>query len=274
MSLAVVVVALCLGVAPDPRLRAGVLLHDAGKYPEAIKLYRSVLADRPNDPAAVYELGYTLVSHGDYDAALELIDTAQHSDIAQSPRLFILQATAFDGRGQLPRGEAALRKGLELDPLNPELSYNLGVNLGQQERWPEATDAFKGSVERGPESPAGWLGLARAYEAQKLSQRAGLAYARSATLQREPGRAHDTAGRAVTLLGASDAASLERTLSQSDDAFFIEARTSGHSEALANELERLSGNAEANLWCAQNSKRWTAYREWLVDYTRRVALKR
>jgi tetratricopeptide (TPR) repeat protein len=233
-----------------------------------------VLADRPNDPAAVYELGYTLVAHREYDAALELIESAQRSGVAQSPRLFMLQASAFDGRGELPRGEAALRKGLEVDPLNPELSYNLGVNLGQQERWSEAADAFRSAVERGPESPAGWLGLGRAYEAQQQLQPAGLAYVRSAALQREPRRARDAATRAITLLAAKDAASLERTLSASDDAFFIEARTTGHAEALANEIERLAGNAEADLWRVQNGKRWAAYIEWVVAYTRRVAPKR
>lgn len=261
MSIAVAVVALQLvfTVHPDPRLRAGVMMHDAGKYAEAIKMYRDVLKDRPHDAAAVYELAFSMVEHKEYDAAIALIDHELASAVTQTPRLYVVKARAWDARGDLASAEAALRKGLEQDPGNPELAYNLGVNLATRERWPEAVAAFKACASADPGNPGGWWGLGRTYEAQQQSGEAVVAYARAAMTGADRNRVKAAAERVVAL--SPDSAALVKQL-ESADTYFSTARDEGHLEALAYDLRRAGGDAAAAKWCAENKSKVDAFRTW------------
>jgi len=51
-------------------------LHRAGKYPDAIALYREALLERPGEPNLVYMLGVALLQNGDLAPALEHIRKA------------------------------------------------------------------------------------------------------------------------------------------------------------------------------------------------------
>jgi tetratricopeptide (TPR) repeat protein len=263
MSLAVAValpLTLLFGAHPDPRFRAGVLLHDAGKYAGAITLYRQVLADRPHDAAAVYELGLSLVANRQLDEAIALVDAELKSSVAQTPRLFVVQASAYDGRGEPERAEAALRRGLAADPANPELTYLLGVNQARRERWPEAIAAFAASADADPGNPSGWSGLGRAYEAQHELPRAVAAYARAALTVTDPRRAQAAAARVVALSPSGEA--LVRTLREQGGVFFGEVRAAGHLEALSYEVRRRGGDAAAELWCAEHAAELAAWKRW------------
>lgn len=261
MSIAAVVVALplLLGVHPDSRFRAGVVLHDSGKLQEAIGLFRAVLKDRPHDPAAVYELSFSLLAARQFDAAIALIDEELKSGFTQTPRLYAVQANAYDARGDHDKAEATLRKGLQVDPKNPELSYNLGVNLGSRERWPEAIAAFQACADAEPGNPSGWWGLGRSYEAQHENGSAVAAYARAALTNAEKERVKAAAKRVVALSQSTQ--SLIRALSEQGP-YFSDAREQGHLEALAYELYRLGGDTSAELWCAEHADRVKAFRTW------------
>ena len=261
MSLAVAVVALplLLGVHPDPRFRAGVVLHDAGKLEEAIGLFRQVLKDRPHDPAAVYELSYTLLIAKQYQAAIAVVESELKSGVAQTPRLFAVEANAYEAIGKGELAEAALRKGLAADPQNPELTYTLGVNLGSRERWPEAVAAFQACADAEPQNPSGWWGLGRAYEAQQRSEAALVAYARAALTRADKPRIKAAAQKVVAL--SSSAEALIRVLTEQGE-WFAAAREQGHLEALAYELRRIGGDASAELWCAENAAKVSAFRTW------------
>lgn len=265
MSLAVVAVAsLLLGAHPDPRFRAGVVLHDAGKLQESIGLFRAVLKDRPHDPAAVYELSFTLLVAKQYEAAIAVIEAELKSGFTQTPRLYAVQANAYDALGKAELAEAALRKGLKADPKNPELAYTLGVNLGSRERWPEAIAAFQTCADLEPSNPSGWWGLGRAYEAQHDDSAAVAAYARAALTRSERSRIKAAAQRVVAL--SQSAEGLIRVL-QEQDTWFGAAREQGHLEALAYELRRLGGDASAELWCAEHPEKVTAFRAWFRSRT-------
>lgn len=261
MSLAAVAVALplFLGAHPDPRFRAGVVLHDAGKLQESIGLFRAVLKDRPHDPAAVYELSFTLLVAKQYEAAIAVVESELKSGFTQTPRLYAVEANAYDALGKAELAETALRKGLQADPKNPELAYTLGVNLGSRERWPEAIAAFQLCAEAEPTNPSGWWGLGRAYEAQHDEGAAVAAYARAALTRSEKSRIKAAAQRVVAL--SSSAEGLIRVLGE-QGSMFGDAREKGHLEALAYELRRLGGDASAELWCAEHPDQVSAFRTW------------
>lgn len=48
-----------------PRIEEGIRLHDAGKYTEAIAVFREVLAKEPSNVLAAYELSLTYMTTGD-----------------------------------------------------------------------------------------------------------------------------------------------------------------------------------------------------------------
>lgn len=258
VAVAVAVWLSLLGAHPDPRFRAGVFLHDAGKYDGAIKLYRELLAERPHDAATVYELALSLVANRQPADAIALID-GELKGAGQSSRLYAVLAQAYGARGDAEGALASLQRGLEVDPTSGELLYNLGVHYGSREKWADAIAAFTACARAEPENPSGWWGLGRAYEAVAEPGRAVGAYTRAALTRAEPLRLQTAAQRVLKLAQGPEA--LARMLNQGDP-YYSAVRAAGHLDALAHEVLRLGGDASAELWCAEHARELDAWRAW------------
>lgn len=266
VAVAVAVSWLLLGAHPDPRFRAGVFLHDAGKYAAAIKMYRELLADRPHDAATVYELALSLLANQQADDTIALIN-GELKTAGQSPRLYAVLAQAYDAKGAPDSARAALLKGIEVDPSSGELLYNLGVHYGSHEKWSDAIAAFTACAHAEPANPSGWWGLGRAYEAVSEPGRAAGAFARAALTRADPRRLKQAAERAVKLAHSPEA--LSRMLAE-DDTYYSAVRAAGHLDALAHEVFRVGGDASAELWCGEHAAEVAAWKAW---ETRRAAAK-
>ncbi|MBL8949387.1 MAG: tetratricopeptide repeat protein [Myxococcaceae bacterium] len=258
VAVVVAVASLSLGAAPDPRLRAGVFLHDAGKLGAAIALYRELLAEHPHEPAAVFELALTLVADRQYDEGITFIE-AELKNGAQSPRLYAVLARAHAAKSQPELSLAALERGLKVAPDNAELLYGLGAHHGAREDWPRAIDALTACARADPESPSGWAGLARAYEATNEPARAVAAQTHAVLARSPPPRVKASAQRVREL--ASTPSQLARMLKESGDPFFGDAPE--HLVALAHDVFRAGGDAAAELWCAEHPREVDAWRAWV-----------
>ena len=91
---------------------------EAAHNPEgAIKLYRELIAQDPNDPGLHYHLAHTLVGMLEFDAAMQAVRNAiRLKDTI--PDFFALQAIIYRASNRLDDARAAAERGVALDPNN------------------------------------------------------------------------------------------------------------------------------------------------------------
>lgn len=133
----------------------GRMVNDTGDLPGAEKLYREALAQQPNFPQALLNLGSVLERQGRNDEAISCWQQALgYIDAAEMPDPG-LQKHALNNLGRLleqlhryPESEAMLAKSLAVDPMQNEVIHHY-VHLRQKQcEWPVYSPLPGVSVEK------------------------------------------------------------------------------------------------------------------------------
>ena len=129
-------------------VRTGIRYHDQGDYQNALNSYTRAMELDPDHPVIFYEMGYSYISMGNYNAALEMADKGiaeakNRGDTEVIPSLFDLKGSALDNLG---RSEEAINIYLEAlndyEIKNTFLYYNLAVSYYRIEKREEAVQAL------------------------------------------------------------------------------------------------------------------------------------
>jgi tetratricopeptide (TPR) repeat protein len=176
---------------PDARITEGVKLHDAGRFDEAIAVYRKVLAAHPGHARATYELAYSLLAKDDTAGVVAVLEPARGTG-AMLPRSYSLLGIAYDVQRKWTEAEAVFRDGLKRTPDSLDLLFNLGVNLDLgQGRTAEGIASYQQALARDDRHPGSWLRLAQAEERRGRMPRAFVGFARFLTLEAESPRSKE-----------------------------------------------------------------------------------
>jgi Flp pilus assembly protein TadD len=97
-----------------------------GRVPEAIALYREIVATYPGHVRARNNLGVLLDQNGSHEAALEHFYAAVSLE-PENPELLTNFGAALASSGQYGEAEAQLRKAARLDPGSLDVRANLGI---------------------------------------------------------------------------------------------------------------------------------------------------
>lgn len=152
-------------------------LHRAGKYRDAVELYRRVLDSEADDPRVFNNLGSAWLSLGERERAQEAFRRAIELDpryaAAWSNLGLVLEAT-----GAPNEALAAFRTALELDPGNPSASVNLAIRYHESGLLEEAERLLEEALGRDPLMPEAHYELGRLSETQGDKAKARLHYSR------------------------------------------------------------------------------------------------
>jgi tetratricopeptide (TPR) repeat protein len=160
------------------------IYYGAGEYEEALRLYRSGAAARPQDADLAYKIGLCFARLGKVDSALAYCSTAARRDtsndayIAQTGYLYIVQEK-FDS------AIAAYRRAVELDGDNSLYDINLAYAFSRT----NANDSAIAAYERGvaacrPENIAAiYVRLGTLYYYAKQYRKALASYQQALDLQ-------------------------------------------------------------------------------------------
>ena len=164
----------------------GVALFQRGYLDQAAASFRQVIAAKPNEPEAYYNLGTLYLRKNDLAQARQYLEqtiklrpnypeawnnlgmiAAQQGQaddairnfkesLAQRPGYAIALlnlGNVYRRQGNLAESEKLLKRALELEPENPEVNYNLGMLYARQEQLQLASDYLQRAVTLRPEYP-------------------------------------------------------------------------------------------------------------------------
>lgn len=107
--------------------KAALAAHNAGRLPEAERLYRAIVAETDHLPS-LHNLGVIFEDTGRWDAAGEVYRRAAGAG-PENPKPQLALANHYRVTRQLPLAEAAYRRALALAPDNQQAAFELGCML-------------------------------------------------------------------------------------------------------------------------------------------------
>jgi Flp pilus assembly protein TadD/peroxiredoxin len=164
----------------------GVALFQRGYLEQAAASFQQVIAAKPNEPEAYYNLGTLYLRKNDLAQARRCLeqtirlrsnypeawnnlgmiaaqegqaDTAIRNfkeSLAQRPDYAIALlnlGNVYRRQGNFAESEKLLKRALELEPENPEVHYNLGMLYARQEQLPLASEHLQRAVALRPDYP-------------------------------------------------------------------------------------------------------------------------
>lgn len=153
-------------------------LVQAGHYLEAERLYRMVLSASPDEPNALYGLGFVALMRGAHEEAIGLLSAAARR-LPRAGHAFLHLGDAYRYAGKLDDAVRAYKKAAKLLPGDPTAHNNLGAALQQCEDYQGAVFAFRRAVSIAPQDACFLSNLAAALhklgqndEAKRLAERA------------------------------------------------------------------------------------------------------
>lgn len=135
--------------SPAADLAAAIAEHQAGRFPEAEQLYRSVLARAPADVDALRLLGVVRFQRGDIAEAERLLREALRlaPDHAKAHDNL---AYVLSGAGRADDALLAVQRAVELAPDNDAFAFNLGSLLIGMKREKEGIEALRRTIALNP----------------------------------------------------------------------------------------------------------------------------
>jgi len=172
---ALIGLAVCLFLCPPPvsgqqdelaeKVRLAQDLVRAGRYVEAIPIYRGLMDILPDNPSLLTNLGFALHMSGRHREA------ARHFADALKIDPGYVQARLYLGAANLSLAEPAkaieaLEKVVHAQPDNKDARQLLGEAFLSVRQFDEAAQEFERLCELDSMNPQGWSGLGRSYEGQ------------------------------------------------------------------------------------------------------------
>jgi tetratricopeptide (TPR) repeat protein len=136
-------------------LRQGIELHDAGSYKSAIETYQKILDSNPRDATALYEIGNSYLSLGDFKTCETF--ARRSLDIQPTAYGYSLAASCQEETGDVPGALATFAKSIELYPGDVMLNFNYAVTLARQNRGAEAKQHLRTAIKAEPRYSSPYL---------------------------------------------------------------------------------------------------------------------
>jgi tetratricopeptide (TPR) repeat protein len=163
--------------AETATIEAGIKLHDAGKYDEAIAKYEEVLKLSPANMTALYELAYSFAANKEYEKSLAAATRGTEYQSDELPLFYDLVGGAYDSLGEAQKAIEAYKKGIQIVPDASTLYFNMGVTYLESLKNPdEARRALEKAVALDPKQPEFHLMLGQVYQSNGYATPALLAF--------------------------------------------------------------------------------------------------
>lgn len=188
-------------------IRIAIEHHQAGRLPDAERIYRQVLEAEPENADALHLLGVIALQAGRNETAIELIERALRQRPSNSAFLGNL-AGAYAGladtlsrMGRLAEAESSYRRALELKPRDANTCNSLGTVLANLGRPAEAERSYREGIAVDPRNAMLRYNLGNALRDLARRDEALRCYQEAAALKPDLAEAHYNLANTLKELG-------------------------------------------------------------------------
>ena len=142
---------------PHPRVRLVILLHEEGKWKEAIHIARKLIKRWPRIQLAYLVIADSYTRLGRWNMAERFY--RQALAIKEDPNVLLFLGSVLAQLERNDEAEECLRKALELDPVNEETHYNLGRVYKVKGELATAEKHLKRAIEINPKYALAYAAL-------------------------------------------------------------------------------------------------------------------
>src|SRR5262245_43440241 len=163
--------------AETATIEAGIKLHDAGKFLDAIAKYEEVLKLSPANMTALYELAYSFAANKEYEKSLAAAMRGTEYESELLSMFWDLVGGAYDSIGEAQKAIEAYKKGIQIVPDASMLYFNMGVTYLESLKNPdEARRALEKAVALDPQQPEFHLMLGQVFQSNGYATPAFMAF--------------------------------------------------------------------------------------------------
>ncbi|MFM7087668.1 MAG: tetratricopeptide repeat protein [Cyanobium sp.] len=185
--------------------RLGQICGLNGRFQEMAEWLEKGLQLRPEDPAALGNLGLAYQELGHLEAALDAYGRSLHLR-PDAPDVRTNQGTAWQARGDLQAAIACYRQALMFRPQHAEAHCNLGLALREQGDNSAALEAYQQAIHCQPDLARAHYNMGCLHYAEQRYQEAIRAYQQVIRIQPQFADAHTSLGNAYKQAGDLEAA--------------------------------------------------------------------
>lgn len=144
---------------PESAMMLGILLDKEGRSEDAARFLEKATQLAPDHAEAHQHLGTHLAASGKHEQALRSLQRA--IEIGKTARRYELLGGSFAALERWSDAETAFRRGLELNPSDPDMLANLGATVAYLGRFAEAAELLEQCLRINPHSESARQNLAR-----------------------------------------------------------------------------------------------------------------
>jgi Flp pilus assembly protein TadD len=167
-----------------PMFTAALGHHQAGRLPDAERLYRQILARDPRHPDSLHLLGVLAHQTGHHEAAVEMIRQAIANN-SREPSFYSHLGLALQALGRMDEAAAQYRQALKLHPNFAEAHNNLGNVLKAQGELDQAVRSYERALALHPDYVDAHSNLGLSLQLLGRFDEAAARYARAIALNPE-----------------------------------------------------------------------------------------
>lgn len=174
-------------------LKTAVQHHQAGRFEQAELMYRQVLQEQPDNPAALHSLGTLAYQKSQYDMAIDLVGKAIASN-PQIPQFHNTYGVILEAVGNAEEAIDAYRQAVRLKSDYAEAYNNMAIALQSQGQYASAVEKCSKATSLDPDYAAAYNTMGFALQMQGKFTEAIENYRKAAQLKPDFAEAYNHLG--------------------------------------------------------------------------------
>jgi tetratricopeptide (TPR) repeat protein len=186
----------------EVQIEEGIKLHDSGNYDKAISKFNTALEIEPENVEAMYELANTYFAKGDFDSCIATAQSGVENPSYLEVALYTAAGSCYSASGNTEKALEKFRAGLERDPTDPNLNFNIAITLINTGELITAEKHLENAIDGSPSYASPYFVLGELHRRNGHRSQSLFYFTRFVTIEPNSSRSAQASSSVYTLLSS------------------------------------------------------------------------